>query len=72
MSLTILLQHLREANITKEQFRALVTAYCITNDINVDTLSWDVLIRDLHDNYCCFSELGSYEDFDNYMCELLV
>ena len=57
-------------NATKEQARAVVTVYCMLLDIEVDTLNWDYLIRDLFFTYN--SWFDDMEEMDNYMAELLV
>lgn len=57
-------------NATKEQARAAVTVYCMLLDIEVDTIDWDYLIRDLFFTYN--SWFDDMEEMDDYMAELLV
>ncbi len=50
-----------------DQLRCMVTAWCICNDIEVDTLQWDTLIARLA--VLC----GTDTDLmDMYMCKFLV
>ncbi len=55
---------------TKEQQRSALTTYCIIFGINVDTFEWDALIDYVYENYNNWAD--SKEEFDDYMCELLV
>ena len=57
-------------SITKEQARAAVTTYCIVLGIEVDTMDWDYLIRDLFFTYN--SWFDDMEEMGNYMAEFLV
>lgn len=56
--------------LTDEQLRAFITAYCLTNNIAVDTKQWDDLIANIFDNYYCGS-IDSLYLFDLYMGDLL-
>ena len=55
---------------TKEQARCAVTVYCMLLDIEVDTIEWDYLIRDLFFTYN--SWFDDMEEMDKYMSEYLV
>lgn len=55
---------------TKEQGRAALTTYCILFGVNVDTLEWDTLIDYVYEYYNNWAD--SKDEFDNYMCQLLV
>lgn len=57
---------------TDEQIRAIITTYCIYNDILVDTENWEELIFTIYEYYYCNSTLKTLEEFDSYMSELLV
>lgn len=57
-------------DVSKEQFRAALTTYCILFDIHVDTKRWDDLISDMYEFYN--SWICDAEEFDLYMSELLV
>ena len=58
------------ADATKEQARAAVTVYCMLLGIEVDTIRWDYLIRDLFFTYN--SWFDDMDEMDNYMAEFLV
>ena len=65
---TMLAELLKDA--TKEQARAAVTVYCMMADIEVDTMDWDYLIRDIFFTYN--SWFDDMEEMSSYMAELLV
>ena len=56
---------------TDEQIRAVITAYCCANEVEVDTANWDSLIFDIFTHYYCGS-IKTLEEFDIYMSELLI
>lgn len=60
----------KQHNITKEQFRAAITTYCILFDVNVDTSRWDELMHEMFHGYN--SWFNNFAEFDMYMCKLLV
>lgn len=55
---------------TAEQARAVITTYCMFFDIEVDTYDWDNLMSEIYNNYNNWFD--SYDEFNNYMRELLV
>lgn len=58
----------------KRVIRALWTAYCYNNDLEVDTLQYDNLLMGLYitvrDSGC--TEWSSFDDFNNYICKYIV
>ena len=61
--------------LSKKQLRCLWTAYCLHNDINVDTKRYDDTLSNLYTNHICkkpFKLFTSFDDFDAYMCEHLM
>lgn len=65
-----LLRDLMKEDLTKEQFRAVWTTYCLMLDLEPDTAEYDRKLLEVWDNYCCFST-NSYEEYDLFMGELL-
>ena len=61
---------LLDNSVTKEQARAAVTTYCVLFDVEVDTRPWDDLMAEIFAYYNCF--FSTYQEMDDYMCELLV
>lgn len=57
---------------TPEQARALFTALCFIGDINPDTATCDNMLLELYNDADMESIDISYDEFDLYMCELLV
>lgn len=55
---------------TLDQFRTVVTTYCILFDVEVDTKAWDDLMRELFNNLNCW--VSNYEEFDTEMGKWLV
>lgn len=59
-------------NNIPEQARALFTTLCFIGDINPDTSICDNMLLELFNDSDMESVNVSYDDFDLYMCELLV
>lgn len=59
-------------NNTPEQARALFTTLSFIGDINPDTSICDNILLKLYNDSGIESVDVSYDDFDLYMCELLV
>lgn len=59
-------------NNTPEQARALFTALCFIGNIDPDTAICDNILLELYNDSDIESVDISYDDFDLYMCELLV
>lgn len=59
-------------NNTLEQARALFTTLCFIGDINPDTAICDNMLLELYNDSDMESVDISYDEFDLYMCELLV
>ncbi len=59
-------------NNTPEQARALFTTLCFIGDINPDTAICDNMLLELYNDSDMESVDISYDEFDLYMCELLV
>lgn len=57
---------------TPEQARALFTTLCCIGDINPDTAICDNMLLELYNESDMGSIDMSYDEFDLYMCELLV
>ena len=57
---------------TPEQARALITTLCFIGDINPDTAICDNMLLELYNESDMESIDMSYDEFDLYMCELLV
>ena len=53
----------------RRQARAIFTTYCIMNGILIDTIECDSL---MHELYLKVPGRTSYDDFYNYMVELIV
>ena len=68
-SLDIMLSELIP-DATKEQARAVITVYCMLLNIEVDTIAWDYLIRDIFFTYNEWFD--DMEKMDKYMSEFLV
>lgn len=67
-----MISDLLQTDITKEQARAAVTTYCLLFGIEVDTKEWDDLMQWIFTSYCCWTGFETVDDFDDYMCELIV
>lgn len=59
-------------NNTPEQARALFTTLSFIGDINPDTSICDNMLLELYNDSDMESVDVSYDDFDLYMCELIV
>lgn len=59
-------------NNIPEQARALFTTLCFIGDIRPDTASCDNMLLELYNDSDMESVDISYDEFDLYMCELLV
>ena len=64
-------------DVTLRQLRALITSYCLLNNIEVDEAKWDNFIADIY--YALNNEVKlynknakTYDKFDMFMCEDLV
>ena len=55
----------------KQQMRCLITAYCLCNDVIVDSKEYNTFMKDMYDDWCCFSELDTLDKFKEYMSEFL-
>ena len=61
--------------VEREQLRALWTAYCLHHNLDVDTAAYDTELAEL---WLKITEMGKVqdwycvEDFENFMCGLLV
>lgn len=69
-NLDSMLYDLLKEGLTKEQFRAIWTTYCIMSDLNPDTAEYDDKLLEVYDNYWCFT-VKDYDEYDLYMGELL-
>lgn len=63
--------------LARDQLRALWTAYCFHEGLDVDTARYDRYLRDLWDAIPAGSDLRDidwhdFEAFDNFMCAYLV
>ncbi len=58
-----------DTELEKEQAKALFTAYCIVEDIYVDTFECDWAINEI---YAIAKPEMAEDDFYNYMVELIV
>lgn len=56
---------------TPEQARAIFTTACIVGELQADTLKADGILKDLYKK-AALEDLISYDDFENFMYELLV
>ena len=59
-------------NNTAEQARSLFTTLCFIGDINPDTAICDNMLLELYNDSDMESTDISYDEFDSYMCELLL
>lgn len=66
-----MLSELLKEDLTKEQFRAIWTTYCIMLDLSPDTAAYDNKLLEIYNNYWCFS-VANYDEYDLFMGELLV
>ena len=66
----MLFEVLGEYGCTQEQARAAVTTYCLIFGIQVDTDEWDSLMDKCYTNCNCWFD--SLEEFDQFMCGLLI
>lgn len=57
---------------TPEQARLMFTTLCFIGDINPDTAACDNMVLELYNDSDMESIDISYDEFDLYMCELLV
>lgn len=64
-----MLSVLLKEDLTKEQFRAVWTTYCIMLDLEPNTAEYDNKLLEVYENYWCFS--GNYDEYDLYMGEFL-
>lgn len=56
---------------TPKQARAIFTTACIVGELQADTLKADSILKDLYKK-AALEDLISYDDFENFMYELLV
>lgn len=66
-----MLSELLMEDLTKEQFRAIWTTYCIMLDLRPDTVEYDNKLLEIYNNYWCFI-VDNYDEYDLFMGELLV
>lgn len=57
-------------DLTKEQFRAVWTTYCLMLGLQLDRADYDNKLLEIYDNYWNFG--SSYDEYDLFMGELLV
>lgn len=60
-----------DAELQKEQFRSLFTAWCLLNNVDADTRQCDEKLRKLYEK-ARLEELIDFEDFCNYMLRYLI
>ena len=65
-----MLAELLMVDLTKEQFRAIWTTYCIMLNLEPDTGKYDDKLLEVYNNYWCFGT-KDYEEYDLFMGELL-
>ena len=65
-----MLANLFTEDLTKEQFRAIWTTYCIMLGLEVDTSVYDNKLLEVYNYYWNFS-VKDYEEYDLFMGELL-
>lgn len=58
-------------NNVPEQVRAIFTTICIIGNIQADTLQGDSILKDLYEK-SALEDLIEYDDFENFMYELIV
>lgn len=65
-----------DVEVCRDQLRALWTAYCLHNGLDVDTLQYDNELLRLWYVVSNFEEdtgdWGGYDSFDGFMCEYLI
>ena len=66
---TMLSELLYEA-LTRKQFRAVWTTYCIMMELIPGTAGYDNKLLETYNNYWCF-EVGDYDEYELYMSKLL-
>ena len=66
-----LIQNNWDDSYTKEQARAIFTTICLVENIDADTAECDGILVHLYIK-AGIDELCSYDEFDNYMVELIV
>ena len=59
-------------DIEIKQLRSLITAYCLLNDIDVDTFAWDMLIAQTYESLKENKTTVNQDCYDNLMCHNLV
>ena len=55
----------------KQQMRCLITAYCLCNGVVVNSKEYNTFMKDMYDDWCCFSEFDTLDKFIEYMSEFL-
>lgn len=65
-----MLYSLLEEDLTKEQFRAVWTTYCIMFNLEPDTAEYDNKLLEIYEFGWCFN-VNNYEEYNLYMGELL-
>ena len=56
----------------KAQARAVFATWCIVNHYEADTAQADILLMNTYDIACIVETDISFEEFENYMYELIV
>ena len=61
-----------DEKLSRNQLRALWTAYCFHNDFIVDTATYDRELLTLLEKIEYKKGWSDFDDFDNFMCAYLV
>lgn len=64
-----MLYELLKEDLTKEQFRAIWTTYCVMLDLIPDTKKYTDMLIEIYECYWCFSD--NYDEYELFMGELL-
>ena len=65
-----MLYELLKEDLTKEQFRAIWTTYCIICGLEPDTDEYDGMLIEIYEHYWNFP-ITVFEEYDFFMSELL-
>ena len=65
-----MLADLLKEDLTKEQFRAIWTTYCIMLGLEPDTLKYDNKLLEIYNDNWCYT-VKDYKEYDLFMGELL-
>lgn len=64
-----MLDELFMEDLTKGQFRAVWTTYCLIIGLEPDTFDYDSKLREVYTEHWCYEE--NYEEYDLFMGKLL-